>query len=59
VLGGGIPESRTFLAERVEAVTAELGGSYRPLAPGFIVAPRLVRPGLEGACRLAMRAQKS
>ncbi len=58
VLGGGIPEARTFLAPRVEAAAAALGGSYRSLAPGFVIAPRLERPGLEGAFRLAMRAQK-
>lgn len=58
VLGGGIPEARPFLAARVEACAAALGGSYRSLAPGSVVAPRLARPGLEGAFHLAKRAQK-
>ena len=58
VLGGGIPEARTFLAARVEAAAGALGGSYRSLAPGLVAPPRLERPGLEGAFRLAKSAQK-
>jgi len=58
VLGGGVPESRPFLHERVEAAARALGGAYRPLPAGFVVAPRLERPGLEGAFHLANRAEK-
>ncbi len=58
VLGGGIPEARPFLGPRVEAAAGALGGSYRSLVPGFLSAPRLERPGLEGAFHLAKRVEK-
>ena len=58
VLGGGVPEARPFLTARVQAEAARLAGAYRPLPPGFVVAPRVRRPGLEGAFLLARLAER-